>query len=294
MLSMNQKDTARRTCFFSLRSVGVFPSFSEADNLGKVIEILPQGEELQELMDFKKNNDPSVLPWGRAEDFLLQLLDVPNFKTRAECCLTKSKFDPICKEILQDIELLHKCLSCVVDSQWLPNIFALVMQMGNYLNHGTNKGQQRGFTLDTLPLLTRVEGFQDKSYSLIRFLMDTLESDRKVKDGAMKDLELCESAAKLDFEESARRLNEIEKKVTSVEKSLQEINDDSGAFKTPMEAFVTTAQGRLSKLREKVEEATGQAKQTFNSCFVQVNATAVTGFFWQFFCNMTSFMSFTW
>eukprot|EP00438_Fugacium_kawagutii_P020605 Skav209882 [mRNA] locus=scaffold3263:59982:78052:+ [translate_table: standard] len=233
----------------------------DADNLGKVIEILPQGEELQELMEFKKNNDPSVLPWGRAEDFLLQLLDVPNFKTRAECCLTKSKFDPVCKEILQDIELLHKCLSCVVDSVWLPNIFALVMQMGNYLNHGTNKGQQRGFTLDTLPLLTRVEGFQDKSYSLIRFLMDTLESDRKVKDGAMKDLELCESAAKLDFEESARRLNEIEKKVTSVEKSLQEIDDDSGAFKTPMEVFVTTAQERLSKLREKVKKEKAEKRK---------------------------------
>ena len=228
--------------------------------MGKVIEILPQGEELQELMEFKKNNDPKVLPWGRAEEFLLQLLEIPHFKTRAECCLTKSRFDPVSAEILQDIESLHKCLSNVVDSVWLPNIFALVMQMGNYLNHGTNKGQQRGFTLDTLPLLTRVEGFHDKSYSLIRFLMDTLESDRKVKDGAMKDLELCESAAKLDFDESVRRLTEIEKKVTSMESSLQELKqsadgDKINEFQTVMQAFVTTAQATLAKLKEKVEEA---------------------------------------
>eukprot|EP00435_Cladocopium_sp_Y103_P062666 s552_g24.t1 len=231
----------------------------DADNLGKVIEILPQGEELQELMEFKKNNDPKVLPWGRAEEFLLQLLEIPNFKIRAECCLTKSRFDPVCNELLQDIELLHRCLSNVVDSSWLPNIFALVMQMGNYLNHGTNKGQQRGFTLDTLPLLTRVEGFHDKSYSLIRFLMDTLESDRKVKDGALKDLELCESSAKLDFDESVRRLNEIEKKVTLVEGSLKELKDDAktdkaDGFQMVMQAFVKAAQATLSKLKEKVEE----------------------------------------
>ena len=75
--------------------------------------------------------------------------------------------------------MLQSCLRAVTESVWLPNIFALVMQIGNYLNHGTSKGQQRGFTLDTLPLLNRVEGFQDKSYSLIRFIMDTLEADRK-------------------------------------------------------------------------------------------------------------------
>ena len=231
----------------------------DADNLGKVIEILPQGEELQDLMEFKKTNDPSILPWGRAEEFLLQLLEIPNFKVRAECCLTKSRFDSVCNEILQDVDLLHKCLSHVVDSNWLPNIFALVMQMGNYLNHGTNKGQQRGFTLDTLPLLTRVEGFSDKSYSLIRFLMDTLELDRKVKDGAMKDLELCDSAAKLDFDESVRRLTEMEKKVMLVESNLKDVEMD--AFQKVMQDFVTMAQEKLSKLREQVEEVQGLSKR---------------------------------
>lgn len=210
-------------------------------------------------MEFKKTNDPSILPWGRAEEFLLQLLEIPNFKVRAECCLTKSRFDSVCNEILQDVDLLHKCLSHVVDSNWLPNIFALVMQMGNYLNHGTNKGQQRGFTLDTLPLLTRVEGFSDKSYSLIRFLMDTLELDRKVKDGAMKDLELCDSAAKLDFDESVRRLTEMEKKVMLVESNLKDVEMD--AFQKVMQDFVTMAQEKLSKLREQVEEVQGLSKR---------------------------------
>ena len=237
---------------------------AQADNLNQVIALLPQGEELQELLEFKKNNDPTVLPWGRAEEFLLHMLEIPDFKTRAECCLTRSRFQSVCNEILQDVDLLHKCLTAVVNSTWLPNIFALVMQIGNYLNHGTSKGGQRGFTLDTLPLLNRVEGFADKTYSLIRFLMDTLESDRKVKDGAMKDLELCDAAAKLDLDESVRRLTEIEKKVSLVEEALKDAaskdeSEETGVSETDgfpkvMQTFVTDAQSSLSKLRTQVEQ----------------------------------------
>ena len=146
----------------------------------------------------------------------------------------------------------------MVNSKWLPNVFALVMQIGNYLNHGTNKGSQRGFTLDTLPLLTRVEGFEDKTYSLIRFIMDTLEADRKVKDGALEDLKLCEDASKLDFDESVRRLNELEKRVTTVEALLEQGEPgENDRFHEAMQGFVKDARERLSKLREQVEQVRG-------------------------------------
>ncbi|CAJ1376945.1 unnamed protein product [Effrenium voratum] len=232
------------------------------DNLGKVIDFYPQGEELQELVDFKANNDPAVLPWGRAEEFLLQLMEMPDFKSRAESCLTRNMFEAEFGEVAKDVNLLDQCLSSVVNSKWLPNVFALVMQIGNYLNHGTNKGSQRGFTLDTLPLLTRVEGFEDKTYSLIRFIMDTLEADRKVKDGALEDLKLCEDASKLDFDESVRRLNELEKRVTTVEALLEQGEPgENDRFHEAMQGFVKDARERLSKLREQVEQVQTLSKQ---------------------------------
>ena len=183
-----------------------------------MIELYPKGDELQELMDFKKGNDPAVLPWARAEEFLIQLMDISDFKVRAESCLTRGMFSSECDEVERDLTTLHAALTDTCKCENLRKIFTVIMQIGNYLNHGTNKGAQRGFTLDTLPLLSRVEGFEGKAYSLLRFIMDEVDLD--VKAGAMLELKFCDEASKLDFDESVRRLSEMQKQLAILEEAL--------------------------------------------------------------------------
>ena len=241
---------------------------AEAEHLEKVIELFPKGDELQELMDFKKTNDPAVLPWARAEEFLIQLVDISDFKVRAECCLTRSMFASECDEVASDLTTLHQALTASCNCEHLRKIFAVVMQIGNYLNHGTNKGAQRGFSLDTLPLLSRVEGFEGKAYSLLRFIMDEVEPD--VCRGALQELALCDAASKLDFDESVRRLSETEKRLAALEEALGppdapgdgeaegEVDKPSkfgGHFEAVMRAFLAESKLRVSKLRQQAEEA---------------------------------------
>ncbi|CAE7837488.1 FH4 [Symbiodinium necroappetens] len=199
----------------------------DAENLSKVIELYPKGDELQELMDFKKDNDPTVLPWARAEEFLIQLMNISDFKVRAECCLTRGMFSSECDEVERDLTTLHAALTDTCKCENLRKIFTVIMQIGNYLNHGTNKGAQRGFTLDTLPLLSRVEGFEGKAYSLLRFIMDEVDVD--VKAGAMLELKFCEEASKLDFDESVRRLSEMQKQLAILEEALGPPGDLDGS-----------------------------------------------------------------
>ena len=59
-----------------------------------------------------------------------------------------------------------------------------------------------------------------------------------MKDGALKDLELCEAAARLDLEECQRRLFELEKKVRLVEEGL---GAGEEAFEEVMNGFVSKA-----------------------------------------------------
>lgn len=73
-----------------------------------------------------------------------------------------------------------------------------------------------------------------------------------MKDGALKDLELCESASRLDLEECQRRLGELEKKVRLVQEGL---GGCETTFEEAMGSFVLKAQERLGKLREQLEEA---------------------------------------
>merc|ERR1719408_609768 len=101
--------------------------------------------------------------------------------------------------------------------------------MGNYLNWGTNKGAQKGFTLDSLPLMMRVEGFADKTYTLMRFLMDTLEGDKTLRDEALEDMKNCDSSSKLDFDDALRQLGELDKAVRAVDDIVKPIPKDNPA-----------------------------------------------------------------
>jgi len=238
------------------------------DTLGKVREMYPAGEELETLKNFEKQNDPSVIPWGRAETFLIHLTTMPKFPIRSECCMTRGLFKDELEALSQDIITVTSCLNSIVKSAALPAIFALVMQMGNYLNYGSNKGAHKGFTLDSLAVLARVEGFSDKSYTLVRFIMDTLEGERKVREEALEDMKFCDPTSKIDFEDSVRRLGELEKAVDKVAVAVKSKDEDPAGpshvddekFDTAMRSFVDSSKEQLANVRKKVEEAQEMSK----------------------------------
>merc|ERR1719359_1437493 len=121
--------------------------------------------------------------------------------------MTRGTFEDTFATVDNDLRVVRNCLSALCHSKGIIAIFGLIVQMGNYLNWGTNKGAQRGFTLDTLPMMMRVEGFADKTYTLMRFLMDTLEGDKALRDEAIEDMKLCDSVCKMDFEDVLRQLD---------------------------------------------------------------------------------------
>merc|ERR1719321_52594 len=99
-----------------------------------------------------------------------------------------------------------------MNSNGIKAVFSGVMQMGNFLNYGTNKGAQRGFNLDSLALLGRIDGFEDKSYTLLRFLADSLEHEGTILKDTLEDTELCDPTSKLDLDEALRKLGLLRRK----------------------------------------------------------------------------------
>eukprot|EP00927_Polykrikos_kofoidii_P038732 TRINITY_DN33156_c1_g1_i1.p1 TRINITY_DN33156_c1_g1~~TRINITY_DN33156_c1_g1_i1.p1 ORF type:complete len:1639 (+),score=436.28 TRINITY_DN33156_c1_g1_i1:144-4919(+) len=237
------------------------------ESLQQVGELFPGKEEYEMLENFRKDNDPAQMPWGRAEKFCLALMDISNFLLRSECCVIRGKFQEEFENVDKEVGQLKLCLKSVCGSTAITAIMAMVMQIGNFLNHGTNMGARAGFTLDTLALLMRVEGFDDKSYTLMRFMMDSLETDKRLRDEAIEDMKLCEASSRLDFTESVRQLTELEKNVSKVadavvpapEATVAKIGDPQ--FESAMRVFVTNSQKQLGVLRESVEEVTELCKQ---------------------------------
>jgi len=221
-----------------------------------------ESEELATLKTFEADNDPKELPWGRAEEFCIFLLKIPNFKVRADCCVARGQFSEDFDSISQDVGIFRTVFLALRGSRAIPSILALVVQIGNYLNHGSNKGGQPGFSLESLSLLGRTDGAVDKTYNLMRFLMDTLELDKTVRDEALEDMKLCGAASKLDFGDCCARLDNLEKAV----KKVGEITSDSSKgvddekFNVAMRTFVDNSMGGLSELRTQVEEVQESVK----------------------------------
>lgn len=236
----------------------------QVENLKRINdEFLPAGEELQTLKEFEKDNDPKELPWGRAEEFCIFLVKIADFNVRALCCVARGEFAENFESIAQDIGIFRKCISNLCKSRAIPSILALVIQIGNFLNHGTNKGGQGCFRLEDLSLLNRCEGASDKTYTLMRFVMETLELDKSVREEALEDMKLCETASKLDFGDACARLADLEKAVTKVEEitsdSSKGVSDDK--FNEAMRTFVGNSKGKLTELRTQVEEVTQSIKE---------------------------------
>ena len=93
------------------------------------------------------------------------------------------------------------------ENKVLRKMLAMVVQMGNYLNHGTAKGNSKGFKiglLAELPQIKSIKQSKDKSdkISVLDFIiMNYIEQDSQVDIlGFCHNIQmLCEQAARIDI-----------------------------------------------------------------------------------------------
>lgn len=240
------------------------------ENLNEiVVNLMPNAEEIPMLKEFKENNDPKVLPWGRGEEFMINLMELKDLKVRAECCVTQGVFGLEFDAIAQDIQIFKKVFLKLLTSTGIKAVFSGIMQMGNYLNYGTNKGAQKGFSLDSLALLARIDGFSDKSYTLLRFLADSIENEGTILKDTIEDTELCDPVSKLDLDEALRKLGGLEKDVSKVVTAVAPGDGSADGpskladpkFEKEMRSFTASAEDKLSALRTEADEVVELVKK---------------------------------
>jgi diaphanous 1 len=118
----------------------------DAEKIQKLQKISPNGDEMEKLLSYKGN----LSELSNIEQFLIQLLQVPSLNERLECMLFKNKFDYEYTEMNKNLTTLDSAVKGIRDNNQLKEIFAMILKIGNYLNYGTAKGNQQGFSMDLL------------------------------------------------------------------------------------------------------------------------------------------------
>uniref|UniRef100_A0A1A8CYD1 Inverted formin, FH2 and WH2 domain containing n=1 Tax=Nothobranchius kadleci TaxID=1051664 RepID=A0A1A8CYD1_NOTKA len=84
-----------------------------------------------------------------ADQFYLQLLDVPSYALRIECMLLCEESGGVLEALTPKAELLGGACQSLRESTRLPSFCKLILNVGNFLNHGTHTGNAEGFKIGT-------------------------------------------------------------------------------------------------------------------------------------------------
>lgn len=84
----------------------------------------------------------------------------------------------------------------------------LILEIGNFLNHGTNKGNASGFDLDTLVKLDDIKSIC-KKLSLLYFILRNIDETKPKLLCFIYEFRNINKALKLDIGEVERRVKEI-------------------------------------------------------------------------------------
>ena len=112
------------------------------------------------------------------------------------------------------------------ENKVLRRMLAMVVQMGNYLNHGTAKGNSKGFKIGLIAELSQIKSIKqskDKSdkISVLDFLiLNYLEQDQNIDIlGFCHNIQmLCEQAARIDLQLLEKGANQLKSDVEYLSK----------------------------------------------------------------------------
>jgi len=147
-----------------------------ADLLETLVKMAPTKEEELKLRNF--TGDLSKL--GSAERFLKALLDIPFSFKRVDAMLYRANFESEINYLRKSFETLEGACDDLKGSRLFLKLLEAVLQAGNRMNFGTNRGQAKAFKLDTLLKLADVKGTDGKT-TLLHFVVQEIVRSEDAK-----------------------------------------------------------------------------------------------------------------
>ncbi|VVC94743.1 unnamed protein product [Leptidea sinapis] len=133
-----------------------------AEKLRGLLKILPELDECEMLRTFSGD----VTKLGNAEKFLMQLIQLPNYKLRIECMLLKEEWSSTAGYLESAINAILVAGDDLMSSRAIQEILYISLIAGNFLNAGGYAGGAAGVKLSSLQKFKQNE--RTKSWSTSR------------------------------------------------------------------------------------------------------------------------------
>ncbi|XP_027467201.1 delphilin [Zalophus californianus] len=258
------------------------PRRLEPAHLAQLLLFAPDADEEQRYQAFREA--PGRL--SEPDQFVLQMLSVPEYKTRLRSLHFQATLQEKTEEIRGSLECLRQASLELKNSRKLAKILEFVLAMGNYLNDGqprTNK--TTGFKINFLTELNSTKTVDGKS-TFLHILAKSLSQHFPELLGFAQDLPTVPLAAKVNQRALTSDLADLHGTISEIQAACQSMSPSSeDKFAVVMTSFLETAQPVLRALdglqREAMEEL-GRALAFFGEDSKATTSEAFFGIFAEF------------
>ena len=194
----------------------------KSEDIIKILSISPKPDELEKLKSYTGTGQELMY----SEQFMYECwVKVPLFQTRLEVIKFKIDFVLELPEICLMVDCISLSLNAIRNSESFKNLIGVILNIGNFLNHGTNKGNAAGFSLNTLGQLSSLKGCDKNKTSLLSFLLDSLD---KPSLNFLTEFESCKPASRFEITDLDIKLSELNKGFNLLAKAKQSAENLEG------------------------------------------------------------------
>ncbi|XP_047102012.1 uncharacterized protein LOC124721206 [Schistocerca piceifrons] len=219
-----------------------------AEKLRGLLKILPEVDELEMLKSY--DGDKSKL--GNAEKFLLQLIDVPNYKLRIESMLLREEFASNMTYLEPSIGAMIVAGEDLMNSEPLHEVLYMVLVAGNFLNSGGYAGNAAGVKLSSLQKLTDIRA-NKPGMNLIHFVAMQAEKKKKSLLKFPEEMQALEEATKTTVEQLQNEINALDGRMKKIRKQI-DLPTTEMEIKSQMSDFLKMAELDMSQLQKDMNE----------------------------------------
>ncbi|NXI28130.1 GRD2I protein, partial [Sterrhoptilus dennistouni] len=254
----------------------------EPSHIKQLLLYAPDGEEVQRFQNYKEN--PGKL--SEPDQFVLQMLSVPEYKIRLRSLHFKTTLQEKTEEIKASYECICKASLELKSSKKLAKILEFVLAMGNYLNNGQPKtSKTTGFKINFLTELNTTKTVDGKS-TFLHILAKSLSQHFPELLGFAKDLPTVPLAAKVNQRTLTADLKDLHTTVSDIQKACHSMPaSPEDRFAIVMTSFLESAQPAmrsLDDLQHKAMEEFSKVLSFFGEDSKMTTSEAFFGIFAEF------------
>ncbi|XP_037581095.1 disheveled-associated activator of morphogenesis 1-like isoform X2 [Dermacentor silvarum] len=219
------------------------------DMVEQLLKFLPSPEE-KVLLEEHSSEMESM---AKADRFLYEISRIIHYEQRLRTLYYKKKFQERVSDCKPKIVAVLEASKEVQRSKRLKKLLEVVLAFGNYMNRG-QRGNAVGFKLSSLNHLADTKSSTNRNYTLLHYLIETLEKKFKDTLKLEEDIHHVKRAAKVNLGELEREIRDLKTGLNEVQKELDFLRGQPAQpgdkFVLVMKEFITGATYKFSELED--------------------------------------------